>query len=235
MRSLVRTDPGPAPPWDHRAQGPGCPGSSPRGSAGFIPAGRGAPARYARPRAPGRCRTPPRDPPAWMRPCAMATAMRPAPTKPTRRRSGPASAAAISPPPAPAPLSCSSIGYKDLRLRPFPSGSASALHRSLSSGFHPLAVHWAELCVGILWAGPRRARHGAGPSWRPPESFRWAELGGRRTCAPVLRVMASHGRILGACADQIHFPNGAAPFKGEVSERVESPLPQESAWWSPLW
>lgn len=145
------------------------------------------------PPTPGRRPTPPRAPPARIRPRAMASAMRPAPTKPTRRGPGCAASAAISPlAPDPAP---------PLSSRWLPGPHAPPPPVRLRA---VLSVHWSEsLASDIRWVRPGRGaprgRDTARQSWPLPEPSRAKGGGKLGTWVPPLRAVASHSRMLGGC------------------------------------
>lgn len=120
----------------------------------------------------------------------MASAMRPAPTKPTRH--GPDCAAAISPLPAPGPAPS----------RGPPMGCASPPHpRPLAAGQHapPLPRRSGLRCAARSFLGRGTARGGA--EWLAPGIV---PCRGRKAWVAVLGVTASHGRVLGGCV-QIRF------------------------------
>lgn len=140
-------------------------------------------------------------PPARMKPCAMASAIRPAPTNPTRSGSIPcpaAGAAAILPRPglilprpaswAPpmgytAPLS-SSIGCRDVTLRPLPSGLGA------------LGSLYTESLLPLLLGPRERGVAGVPRSMAPDRPRAAARLAEDE--ASALRARANHGRTLGA-------------------------------------
>lgn len=187
-RHRVRVPPRPTPagqphPGAPARRAPCCPGL--RG-AGEQRRGKPVPPTQAgvgRPlaRGPGT----PRAPPAWMRPCAMASAMRPAPTKP--KRLGPdsaATAAAISPPPRAAPrprpqrrqwATPPSTCPRPLAAETSRSAPSRGLHaRSIATNWdHPFAAHWPERSRARR-GGPRRGAPGGRPecctgsSWSLP-------------------------------------------------------------------
>ena len=190
--------PGPRPPGRTRpAPLPRCPRSSPRSSAGCIPPRRETLPSHNRPVSdarwspgPGTHAPPrPRPPPARMKPCARASAIRPAPTKPTRNWSRPGAATtAISPPPRqalPRPTpSAPPMGYAAppcpcllaaWTSRPAHSLPGSAPYRSTSSTapVPPRAAHWsgrAGRCgSGGRGAAPRLPPR-VGESGRSPAS-----------------------------------------------------------------
>lgn len=113
---------------------------------------------------PDPCRKPPRALPARMRPCAMASAMRPAPTKPTRHGSDPA--AAISPLPAPGPAD------RQWAAPPRPAPSSSIGCRAARPA-PPARLRAGALWLAALWggapqvAGPRRPGSSLAAGRRP--------------------------------------------------------------------
>lgn len=178
-RHRVRAPPRPTPagqphPGAPARRAPCCPGL--RG-AGELRRGKPVPPTQAgvgRPlaRGPGT----PRAPPAWMRPCTMASAMRPAPTKPTRL--GPesaATAAAISPPPRAAPRPRPQRRQWATPPSTCPRPLAAETSRSAPSrGLHALSIatNWAH-AFAAHWPEGSRARRG-GPRRQAP--------GGRPEC-----------------------------------------------------